>query len=260
MKENYLKKILHTLIDAKSFLRKESDYRKGYCVLMYHALGSQAYQDPNGNHSINPKLFQRHMEYIKTQNNFEIDQLINIKKNLHKNKIAVTFDDGYKDNLLKGLPILQKLNIPFTIFVSTQFVKDKNTNFLSKNDIRFLSNIKGVTIGSHGENHVPFTDLTKGQLNRELLESKKFLEDLVGKEIELLAYPFGKTNEDIKNRSEQAGYKVCFGTIFGRNIPNADLKEIKRIDILKNDNKRRFVNKVKGDWDCYSIWQRARNL
>lgn len=39
---------------------------------------------------------------------------------------AITFDDGYEDVIRLGLPILKKFNMPSTIFVSTQFIDDKN--------------------------------------------------------------------------------------------------------------------------------------
>lgn len=38
-----------------------------------------------------------------------------------KNKVIFTFDDGYKDNLTKALPIFEKYNVPFTIYITTSF-------------------------------------------------------------------------------------------------------------------------------------------
>ena len=44
-----------------------------------------------------------------------------IKSKSNKKFIAFTIDDGYKDNLIHGLPIFEKHNVPFTIYVSNCF-------------------------------------------------------------------------------------------------------------------------------------------
>lgn len=44
----------------------------------------------------------------------------------HKKKFVVfTFDDGYKDNLTNALPIFKKHNVPFTIFLTSDFMDRK---------------------------------------------------------------------------------------------------------------------------------------
>ena len=40
---------------------------------------------------------------------------------------AVTFDDGYRNNAEQAFPLLQRLNIPFTVFVATDFIGGRST-------------------------------------------------------------------------------------------------------------------------------------
>ena len=66
---------------------------------------------------VEPKKFEQQMKYLKKNYNilrFEEDWA----KSDH-NSVVITFDDGYLDNFTYALPILEELQIPATIFVST---------------------------------------------------------------------------------------------------------------------------------------------
>ncbi len=49
-----------------------------------------------------------------------------IKKSNKKDYITITFDDGYLDNYELAYPILKDFNIPFTIFITTDFIVNNN--------------------------------------------------------------------------------------------------------------------------------------
>ena len=88
--------------------------------------------------------------------------------------IYLTFDDGYKDNLLKALPILERLEVPATIFVCSSFVDAGDPRFLSKQDLRLLADHPLITIGSHGKDHLNLAQCSDIQLTSELSDSKDF--------------------------------------------------------------------------------------
>ena len=91
----------------------------------------------------------------------DIDDIYCNKKN--KKKFIITFDDGYKDNLLNALPILKKYNFVSTCFVVNDMIgkfnlwdnDKKNFNkkeLMNENDINeWLKN--GQKIGSHSSSH-----------------------------------------------------------------------------------------------------------
>lgn len=78
---------------------------------------------------ITPGAFRKQMVWIKKK--FEIlplsrlVELIVSQKGFPKRSIAITLDDGYKNNFDYVFPILQELNIPATIFLTTDFVDQK---------------------------------------------------------------------------------------------------------------------------------------
>ena len=72
--------------------------------------------------------------------------------------VAITFDDGYRDNLTVALPLLEKFGLPMTLFVTAGFVGREG--YLSKEELREISKHPLVTIGAHGLSHRDFTRLS----------------------------------------------------------------------------------------------------
>jgi peptidoglycan/xylan/chitin deacetylase (PgdA/CDA1 family) len=89
-------------------------------ILLYHRI-TDVEGDMNSI-SISPENFNLQVEWLTKS--FNVISLIEMidglkKKNLPKNSIAITFDDGYADNLINAKPILERHHAPATIFVST---------------------------------------------------------------------------------------------------------------------------------------------
>lgn len=59
---------------------------------------------------------KKHFSFISID---ELTEIINKKKKCHR-IIAITLDDGYKDNYINGLPLFQTFNVPFCIYISTK--------------------------------------------------------------------------------------------------------------------------------------------
>ena len=89
-----------------------------FLILMYHRV-----RDDNvaTNISVSTKNFERQMEYLKES--FKLVSLENLVKNINSrtnstmDAIAITFDDGYRDNYWNAFPILKKNGFPATVFV-----------------------------------------------------------------------------------------------------------------------------------------------
>lgn len=125
---------------------------------------------------------------------------------------VVTFDDVPEDMFTNGYPILKKLNIPFTVFVTVDFVG--NPGFLSHGQLDVLNAEPLCTIGAHTLTHPRLRDCRQADV--EICGSKNRLEEMIGKPVEYFAYPYGrKSTVSRKNiRSAKAGgYKCAFSTI-----------------------------------------------
>ncbi len=94
----------------------------GALILGYHRVASvttDAYEV-----CVTPEHFAEHMAIVsKYAHPISLSKLVQHLKegSLPARSIAVTFDDGYADNLYQAKPILEKYQVPATIFVCTGY-------------------------------------------------------------------------------------------------------------------------------------------
>jgi peptidoglycan/xylan/chitin deacetylase (PgdA/CDA1 family) len=103
----------------------------------------------------------------------------------------------------------------------------------------------GVTIGSHTSTHARLTELPAEQVTRELSDSKKQLEDLLGKPVCYFAYPYGLFNPAVRDAAEQSGYRGACSTRAGFNREGEDRFLLRRIDVFGNDALWQFKQKLR---------------
>jgi peptidoglycan/xylan/chitin deacetylase (PgdA/CDA1 family) len=166
-------------------------------------------------------------------------------------KLSITFDDGYADNLYLAAPLLIERNIPFAVFVTPRFIIEKTKYFLSKPELKELSLLPGVTIGAHGNTHCNLTKCNDKELFSELTYSRSYLEDLLGKTISSMAYPFGAANKRVKDAVEECGYRFAACSYFDINQENTNPLMVNRSVVLNADSNLTLREKIEGDWDWY---------
>jgi peptidoglycan/xylan/chitin deacetylase (PgdA/CDA1 family) len=170
---------------------------------------------------------------------------------------CITFDDGFKCCAKNGLPILVEHECQAAFFVSTDYVGCnlpddvekmrgyfKRTSFPKQVLIEFLDweecralERAGMTIGSHTQSHSQLTKLDIDQVHRELLLSKRKIEQEVGAACDYFAAPWGLPRKHVDLDlhppiSREIGYKAFLTTERGANAPGTDPFKIKRDFIL----------------------------
>ena len=71
-----------------------------------------------------------------------------------------------------------------------------------------------IEIGSHGKSHRLLTAISRDESARELIESKRDIEEKLGRKVLTFAYPNGSYDETIKQMTAEAGYDGAFGVGF----------------------------------------------
>ena len=160
--------------------------------------------------------------------------------------LSITFDDGYRDNIDVAAPILKRLGLPATFFITTGFIGSQFVPFWDRHlsrqpgwmtwdQVRQLRDF-GFEIGNHTENHLDMGSADPETVTGELARSKKRLVDELHCESTLFAYPFGGRHQ-ISDRSRslviEAGFDCCLSCFGGTNLEGADPYSLRRIGIAE---------------------------
>lgn len=180
-------------------------------ILLYHSVGSKA------PHSVPLPAFERQMELLTER--FKIVRLCDLPKAMateppETNLACVTFDDGYRDNYERAVPVLESKGIKATFFIATGFLGKTSRTFageyamLEARQVQELAAL-GHEIGAHTVNHPKLTKVPLETAWEEIDASKRFLEDLIQGPICSFAYPKGNYNRAVKELVKEAGFQAA---------------------------------------------------
>lgn len=220
-------------------------------VLAYHKIDEPTADIKIRGAFTSPRNFARQMIYLK-KNGVEFytaSELIDFFREngaFPQKSVALTFDDGWKDNYTNAFPILRDLQIRATIFLVPSCIGQKTSKVvadgelerehLSRENVLEMSKY-GIEFGSHTLNHKLLHLITAPEIDYEVTESKKEIENLLQKPCRVLAYPAGFFNADAQLAVKNAGYSAAFSTVYGDN-ENFNLFALNRIEILRRN---RFI-------------------
>jgi peptidoglycan/xylan/chitin deacetylase (PgdA/CDA1 family) len=211
-------------------------------VLCYHAVSATW---PHGL-SVAPEELERQVCLLLARGYRPVDAeqtLAGRGKLLH-----VTFDDAYR-SIANGLPLLERLGVPATVFVCSGYAEDgrpldipelaaharERPAELATMDWGAVRELieRGVEVGSHTVTHPHLPQLSDADLARELGESRERLEDELRRPCPLLAYPYGQEDLRVRAAARAAGYKAAFAMPSHRGAP--DPFALPRVAIWRKD-------------------------
>ena len=205
-------------------------------VLMYHSV---SHDDEVGSPSpfrVSRSTFARQLGHLRSRYHARtLDEGI---VSTADDDVLLTFDDGYLDNYTVAFPLLQEFGLNAAIFVVADFQRrrnwwddalpTRNAPLLEPRHMREMAT-HGIEFGSHTLSHPVLSQLGDVALRNELADSKHAVEDIVGRPVHHLAYPYGYVDERTKDAVRAAGYKAAFAVNSGPLRPTADLFEIRRL-------------------------------
>lgn len=196
-------------------------------------------------HDLQPEslgYFEANLSFLKrSMNVVSLDDFFAGRLSTDRINAVITFDDGYEGWITYAIPVLKRLSLPATFFISSGFVglpKSEEAAFmqsklllppgpgrkaggLSLQDVRRLVD-EGFTVGGHTVNHYNLADLQdEEQLRYEIAEDKKRLERMTGAKVEYFSYPFGAYKHARVNLADilrDSGYRGAVTTTSGFNF------------------------------------------
>jgi len=136
-------------------------------------------------------------------------------------RVCVTFDDAFENLLENALPILDSLDIPATVFAvpgnlgQTPRWRISPSHPEHQERIMTAEQLRGIcggdiTVGSHTQTHPALTELSAEQIRWELAESKRNLEEMLGRPVVDLALPHGACSDVVLDIARETGYRRVY--------------------------------------------------
>lgn len=270
--------ILSDLVAVSGFLTKKilnlarpSPKRHSLRILLYHSVKNKPFYNDLSEENVPPGLFKKQMSILKESSR----KVVKLREGLEALKegdllqdlVAVSFDDGTRDNYHEAVRFLEASRIPAVFFITYRYAQangvalttyeGRTKTFMGWDMIKSLKD-REFEIGCHSYSHSPLVTLSDSILEREIVHVKQEFEKK-GVKVDFFAYPYGNYghfSQKTEERIREAGYKACFTSIMGDNVAGDNLFELKRTRVSWRDNPLRFRLKLEGAYDWVDTLKR----
>jgi peptidoglycan/xylan/chitin deacetylase (PgdA/CDA1 family) len=167
--------------------------------------------------------------------------------------IALTFDDGYADNVVNAAPILQEFDFTATCFVVSHRIGAYNAwdaeRLGGRKPLMTTSQIQswinaGLEIGSHTCTHPDLMTLPRDTVMDELVDSRAALTRITGESVSTFCYPFGRYDPGLAWCVGRAGYESAVTTRRGRAHRADDVLLLPRVSVDGRKSLVKFLLKA----------------
>lgn len=218
--------------------------RNAAVVVAFHRIQET---DPPDSLTVGVAAFERHCRFFRRH--FQVvplrDLVYRLAHGLRVDRhLAITFDDGYRDNFDNARPVLEKLSLPATFFVVTDWIgtdivpwwdreRGVSHQWMTWDEVRSLHR-KSFEVGAHTQTHVDLGTVPPAEALEEILGARLALQQQIAAPVESFAYPYGgRKHLTDANREvvKAAGFRCCCSGFGGINVTGTNPFCLRRVPI-----------------------------
>lgn len=219
-------------------------FRDRALILLFHRV-----DDELGDNAIScdSRTFEAYCQFLSRY--FEVLSLSELIGRLNGSgplggTVAITFDDGYKDNLEVAAPILRRHGLTACFFIATDFIGTDRvgwwdaklgvqSRWMTWDDVRSLEAM-GFEVAAHTKNHVDLGEVAGDAAREEIEGSARRIESELDRPVPWFSFPYGrKENITEANRElvRDIGLQCCCSAYGGDVRPISDPFDLRRLPV-----------------------------
>jgi peptidoglycan/xylan/chitin deacetylase (PgdA/CDA1 family) len=188
-------------------------------VLCYHGVSVTPPRPDHAGLFVSSEQFEAHLDFIEDRGYqlvavSELWRLMQAGADVSRHA-SITFDDGLGATVRTAMPILAQRGACCSMFVTTGLLGQPHPRvpqekIATAQELLELAGA-GFEVGAHTVDHPRLTGMPYGEVLDQLSRSRAFLEDLLGRPVRTMAYPFGAFDELTVRAAAEAGYEIACG-------------------------------------------------
>ena len=223
-------------------------------ILMYHYLSTPPADADiyRKDLSVPPALFAAHLDRLlaegyTTISLYQLQEYLAQGAPLPEKPVIITFDDGYRDNYENAFPLLRERGMTATFFVVTDFIDEERPAYLTWAMVREMY-AGGMSIESHGRNHVSLKNKDTDYLVWQALGSLETIEHELGVRPRFVSYPAGEFDQLTIDIFKSADYWAGATTVQGATHNGADPFRLPRVRVRNTTTPDDLSELLALDW------------
>lgn len=220
-------------------------------VLMYHEIADTA--ATSSPLAVAPERFTDQLAYLREAgfNTLTAGELAGFLADgvgeLPARPLVLTFDDGYRDFYTAGLPVIKQNGFTATLFTTTGGMgMTLMSPMLSWHELAEVDRA-GIEVAAHTVTHPKLDILPEKELREELSVSKDQLEERLGRAVPGLAYPFGYSNQKVREVARELGYAYGYAVDNALTTSTAERFTFPRLTVQRTTTMDEFRKMVNGE-------------